>query len=149
MDQYEGSYVVRLLLLCLSLSHLTFLLFLISFFHPDPLFLLASSSRFSVSLPLCQFIFLFSTFFFLFSFSISLNLSLRELDVHEDEGGWRCLSIDWGRWSSVYSQNFPSLCKTWKKRVAAAAAMAPKCENNIAKLYYGVWITMYRKSSVF
>lgn len=87
MDQYEGSYVVRLLLLCLSLSHLTFLLFLISFFHSDPLFLLASSSRFSVSLPLCQFIFLFSTFFFLFSSSISLNLSLRELDVHEDEGG--------------------------------------------------------------
>lgn len=109
MDQYEGSYVVRLLLLCLSPSHLTFLsslslssvwIFHFSRLHPfnspfHSLLYLSFSSP-----PSSLFLFL--------SFSISLSLSLRELGVHEDEGEWRCLSIDWIRWSSRLLPEFPT-----------------------------------------
>lgn len=98
VDQYEGSYVVRLLLLCLS-PHLTFLLFLISFFRPDPPFLcfifstLCLSPFLLIRLSLLHFPL---SFFFYLSLSLSVSLFENSMCTKTKADDDACRQIEYG-----------------------------------------------------
>lgn len=144
MDQYEGSYVVRLLLLCLSPSHLTFLLFLISFFPPGS----------SISLGFILSIFCLSLLHFLFPFlSFSQSLSSRTRCARRR----RRMTMFVDRtmlWTMIFRllPEFPILftrrernTSRWRQLFRNARITLRNCTMalNICS------ITMYRKSSIF
>lgn len=118
MDQYKGSYVARLLSLCLpsSCSVSTLLLFLISFFRPGSSISLGFILTLSLSL-LVYLSFSLSSFYSLFlCLSLYQSLSLRAWCARS-EGEWRCLSIDRIWLSSVYPWIFCLLREMRKKRL--------------------------------
>lgn len=120
MDQYEGSYVVRLLSLCLPSSCSTLPLFLISFFRPGPPLLSARSLSFSASLSLPP------------SHLSSVSFFESLMCTKRTEANGECLPIDRVRLSSVYPLNFLPRRRRCARGSAPAAAI-PKCENDASR----------------